>query len=70
MSGILTSSNIISGCSPILLNPSAPFPAVLHANNAMVYDEAYCIKALSNAYFGTMSLIKEGNLPLQKDCQK
>lgn len=36
--------------------------ASLHANNAMVYDEAYCIKALSNAYFGTMSLIKEGNL--------
>lgn len=36
--------------------------ASLLANNAMVYDEAYCIKALSNAYFGTMHLIKEGRL--------
>lgn len=36
--------------------------ASLLANNAMVYDEAYCIKALSNAYFGTMHLIKEGSL--------
>lgn len=36
--------------------------ASLYANNAMVYDEAYCIKALSNAYFGAMCLIKEGNL--------
>ena len=34
--------------------------ASLLASNAMVYDEAYCIKALSNAYFGTMYLIKEG----------
>ncbi len=32
--------------------------ASLLASNAMVYDEAYCIKALSNAYFGTMCLIK------------
>ena len=36
--------------------------ASLHANNAMVYDEAYCIKALSNAYFGIMCLIKERDL--------
>ena len=36
--------------------------ASLLANNAMVYDEAYCIKALSNAYFGTMYLINGGNL--------
>ncbi len=36
--------------------------ASLLANNAMVYDEAYCIKTLSNAYFGTMHLIKEGGL--------
>lgn len=36
--------------------------ASLLASNAMVYDEAYCIKALSNAYFGTMDLIKEGSL--------
>jgi len=36
--------------------------ASLLASNAMVYDEAYCIKALSNAYFGTMHLIKEGSL--------
>ncbi len=34
--------------------------ASLLANNAMVYDEAYCINTLSNAYFGTMYLIKEG----------
>ncbi len=36
--------------------------ASLLASNAMVYDEAYCIKALSNDYFGAMDLIKEGNL--------
>lgn len=36
--------------------------ASLLANNAMVYDEAYCINTLSNAYFGTMHLIEEGNL--------
>lgn len=36
--------------------------ASLLANNAMVYDEASCIKALSNAYFGTMYLINGGNL--------
>ena len=36
--------------------------ASLLANNAMVYDEAYCIKTLSNAYFGTMYLINGGNL--------
>lgn len=36
--------------------------ASLLANNAMVYDEAYCIEALSNAYFGTMHLIKDGSL--------
>ena len=36
--------------------------ASLLANNAMVYDEAYCIKALSNAYFGAIYLMKEGNL--------
>ena len=29
------------------------------ANNAMVYDEAYCINTLSNAYLGMMYLIKE-----------
>lgn len=34
--------------------------ASLLANNALVYDEAYCVKTLSNAYFGTMYLIKEG----------
>jgi len=34
--------------------------ASLLADNAMVYDEAYCINTLSNAYFGTMYLIKEG----------
>ena len=33
--------------------------ASLLANNAMVYDEAYCINTLSNAYFGIMYLIKE-----------
>ncbi|NBJ95913.1 TetR/AcrR family transcriptional regulator [bacterium 1xD8-48] len=33
--------------------------ASLLANNAMVYDEAYCIRTLSNAYFGIMYLIKE-----------
>ncbi len=36
--------------------------ASLLANNAMVYDEAYCIKTLSNAYFGAMHLIEEGSL--------
>lgn len=37
--------------------------ASLLANNAMVYDEAYCISTLSTAYFGTLHLIKErGNL--------
>ena len=36
--------------------------ASLLANNAMVYDEAYCINTLSNAYFGIMYLIKEGGL--------
>lgn len=36
--------------------------ASLLANNTMVYDEAYCIKTLSNAYFGIMNLIKEGRL--------
>ncbi len=36
--------------------------ASLLASNAMVYDEAYCIKALSNAYFGTIYLLKEGDL--------
>ena len=34
--------------------------ASLLANNAMVYDEAYCINTLSNAYFGIMYLIKTG----------
>ena len=33
--------------------------ASLLANNAMVYDEAYCVNTLSNAYFGIMYLIKE-----------
>ncbi len=33
--------------------------ASLLANNAMIYDEAYCINTLSNAYFGIMYLIKE-----------
>ena len=33
--------------------------ASLLANNAMVYDEAYCINTLSNANFGKMYLIKE-----------
>ena len=36
--------------------------ASLLANNAMVYDEAYCINTLSNAYFGAMHLIEEGSL--------
>lgn len=36
--------------------------ASLLANNTMVYDEAYCIKKLSNAYLGAMSLMKEGKL--------
>ena len=36
--------------------------ASLLANNAMVYDEAYCKKTLSNAYFGIMHLIEEGGL--------
>ena len=36
--------------------------ASLLANNTMVYDEAYCINTLSNAYFGIMYLIKEGEL--------
>lgn len=36
--------------------------ASLLANNAMVYDEAYCIETLSNAYFGIMYLIKEKGL--------
>ena len=35
---------------------------LIGANNAMVYDEAYCKKTLSNAYFGTMHLIEEGGL--------
>lgn len=36
--------------------------ASLLANNAMVYDEAYCINTLSNAYFGILYLIKERGL--------
>ena len=36
--------------------------ASLLANNTMVYDEAYCINTLSNAYFGIMYLIKEKGL--------
>ena len=36
--------------------------ASLLANNAMAYDEAYCINTLSNAYFGIMYLIKERGL--------
>ena len=36
--------------------------ASLLANNTMVYDEAYCINTLSNAYFGIMYLIKERGL--------
>ncbi len=36
--------------------------ASLLANNAMTYDEEYCIKVLSNAYFGAMHLLEEGNL--------
>ena len=34
--------------------------ASLLADNAMVYDEAYCINTLSDAYFGIMYLIKTG----------
>ena len=36
--------------------------ASLLANNAMVYDETYCINTLSNAYFGAMHLIEAGSL--------
>ena len=36
--------------------------ASLLANNAMVYDEAYCVNTLSNAYFGIMYLVKERGL--------
>ncbi len=36
--------------------------ASLLANNTMVYDEAYCINTLSNAYWGIMYLIKEKGL--------
>ncbi len=36
--------------------------ASLLANNAMTYDEAYCIKVLSNAYFGATHLLEKGNL--------
>lgn len=36
--------------------------ASLLANNAMVYDEAYCVEALSNAYFGAMYLMKGKSL--------
>lgn len=36
--------------------------ASLLANSAMVYDEAYCKKTLSNAYYGAMCLIKEDGL--------
>ncbi len=36
--------------------------ASLLSNNAMIYDEEYCIKTLSNAYFGAMHLLKEGTL--------
>ncbi len=36
--------------------------ASILANNAMVYDEAYCINTLSNAYFGILYLIKERGL--------
>ncbi len=36
--------------------------ASLLAENSMAYDEAYCVKTLSNAYFGAMALIKEGKL--------
>ncbi|MDO5062024.1 MAG: TetR/AcrR family transcriptional regulator [Peptostreptococcaceae bacterium] len=34
----------------------------LLANNSMVYEEEYCIKMLSNAYFGTIGLIQSGDL--------
>lgn len=36
--------------------------ASLLASNAMIYDETYCVTTLSNAYFGTMYLIKEKGL--------
>lgn len=36
--------------------------ASLLANNTMLYDKTYCIKTLSNAYLGAISLMKEGNL--------
>lgn len=36
--------------------------ASLLANNAMSYDEDYCLKTLSNAYLGAIHLMKEGNL--------
>ena len=36
--------------------------ASLLANNTMVYDEAYCINTLSNAYWGIMYLIKDKGL--------
>ncbi len=36
--------------------------ASLLANNAMVYDEVYCINTLSNAYLGIMYLIRGGGL--------
>ena len=36
--------------------------ASLLANNTIVYDEAYCINTLSNAYWGIMYLIKEKGL--------
>ena len=41
--------------------------ASLLANNAMVYDEAYCINTLSNAYFGIMYLIKERGLLIENN---
>lgn len=41
--------------------------ASLLANNAMVYDEAYCINTLSNAYFGTLYLIKEKGLLVENN---
>ena len=36
--------------------------ASLLADNAMVYDEAYCKNTLSNAYFGAMCLMEEDRL--------
>lgn len=36
--------------------------ASLLANNAVSYDEDYCLKTLSNAYLGAIHLMKEGNL--------